>query len=288
MQPTSDAHTSREVHVEITPQNNQVKPATLLSEPAGLTAAAIKDAMSKGAVWLTRGRNTRRLRRQKSGLRPGDQLHIYYDPKVLAEAPPEPRLMADEGDYSVWCKPYGMRSQGSRWGDHTTLERWAELHLKPRRPAFTVHRLDRAATGLMLLAHGKSAAAALAALFRDRAIDKRYRAVVKGLLPGGQTELRIDQPIDHKPALSHVRLLDTRSGPERSLLEIRIETGRKHQIRRHLAGIGLPIVGDRLYGDDRGEDRDDLMLTAVSLRFVCPVSGCERCYELPADRMPRL
>ena len=68
--------------------------------------------MTKGAVWLTRGRNTQRLRRASRALREGDEIHLYYDTKILGEEPVAPSLVADMGGYSVWYKPYGLRSQG--------------------------------------------------------------------------------------------------------------------------------------------------------------------------------
>ncbi len=278
----------REIHLEIDAARLRAKPSALLASAAGLAQSSVKDAMAKGAVWLSRGRGTRRLRRHAGELRLGDRLHLYYDSQVLAEQPPPPLLLADEGDYTVWHKPYGMRSQGSRWGDHTTLGRWAELRLSPQRPAFTIHRLDRAASGLMLLAHGKRAAAALSALFRERAIEKRYQVVVRGRLPAGCRELRIDTPLDARTAVSHLRLLQTRNDPEHSLLEVRIETGRKHQIRRHLAGIGLPVLGDRLYDPDGPNAEVDLMLTAVRLDFRCPLTSASRHYALPEELRPQL
>src|SRR5210317_1548138 len=133
----------------------------VLKNASGLPKQRIKFAMTQGAVWLTRGRNTQRLRRAKRALRVGDEVHLYYDAKILAETPVEPTLIADVGAYSVWHKPYGLRSQGSKWGDHCTVVRWAERHLEPERPGFTVHRLDRAASGLILVAHSKAMAAAL-------------------------------------------------------------------------------------------------------------------------------
>jgi tRNA pseudouridine32 synthase/23S rRNA pseudouridine746 synthase len=140
-----------EEHVSI--ESPEELPIDLLHRTTGLPKQRIKSAMTKGAVWLSRGRKTQRLRRAKRKLRIGDELHLYYDIKILDEVPVEPTLIADLGGYSVWQKPYGLRSQGSKWGDHCTVVRWAERSLKPERPAFTVHRLDRAANGLMLIAH---------------------------------------------------------------------------------------------------------------------------------------
>jgi tRNA pseudouridine32 synthase/23S rRNA pseudouridine746 synthase len=257
-----------EEHIVVeSPAGNAVD---LLHDASGLSKGQLKAAMNKGAVWLTRGKNTQRLRRAKRELRTGDEIHLYYDPEVLAEIPAEPKLVADVGGYSVWNKPYGLRSQGSKWGDHCTVTRWAERHLLPDRPAFVVHRLDRAANGLILVAHSKSMAAALSSLFQDRNIEKRYRAWVSGDFSRQSSRLRADTPIDGKQAISEITFVRQENG--RSLVDVRIETGRKHQVRRHLAESGFPIIGDRLYGAAANNDVD-LQLTAYLLAFQCPVAG---------------
>lgn len=257
-----------EEHVRVeSPGSNAVD---ILQAASGLSKQRIKSAMTKGAVWLTRGRRTQRIRRASRALRAGDEVHLYYDAEVLAETPAEPILVADVGGYSVWNKPFGLRSQGSKWGDHCTVARWAEQHLTPERPAFTVHRLDRAANGLIVVAHAKKIAASLSKLFRERKVEKRYLALVAGDFSAHPSPLRIEAPIDQKEAVSEVSFARFEGG--RSLVDIRIETGRKHQIRRHLAGLGFPIIGDRLYGDGAA-DGCDLQLTACKLVFHCPVNN---------------
>ena len=269
-----------ESHVSVeSPEQNAVD---LLQQASGLPRQRIKFVMSQGAVWLTRGRQTQRLRRAKRPLREADELHLYYDDNILAEEPTPPILIADRGEYSVWDKPAGLRSQGSKWGDHCTLLRWAERHLQPERGGFTVHRLDRAASGPMLVAHSKKTAAALSRLFRSRKVEKRYAVTVHGDFSEQPDPLRIEATIDDKPAASECRLLEVDADRSRSFLEVRIETGRKHQIRRHLAGIGHPVVGDRLYGSGE-EDGVDLQLTSVLLAFRCPVSGEKVTYQLTVD-----
>ena len=276
-------------HIEthLTVESSGASATELLHQATGLSKQRIKFAMTQGAVWLTRGRNTQRLRRAKRMLRQGDQLHLYYDASILASIPAEPTLLADVGGYSVWRKPCGLRSQGSRWGDHCTVVRWAERHLQPERSAFTVHRLDRAANGLMLVAHSKSMAAAFSDLFRARAIEKHYLALVSGDFSTQPNPLRVDRPIDGKTAVSEVSLQQVSDGSERSLVEVSIETGRKHQIRRHLAGLGHPVIGDRRYGS--GEiDGPDLQLTACLLAFHCPVNAAPVEYRLDARWLPTL
>jgi tRNA pseudouridine32 synthase/23S rRNA pseudouridine746 synthase len=269
-----------ETHVRI--ESPQDGPVDLLQQATGLSKQRIKLAMTQGAVWVTRGRNTQRLRRAKRELRPGDEVHLYYDAKILAEIPPEPTLIADVGGYSVWRKPYGLRSQGSKWGDHCTVARWAERHLQPERLAFTVHRLDRAADGLMIVAHSKRIASALSELFKKREVEKRYRAWVAGDFSKQPNPVRVEQPLDEKEAVSEFSLQQVSDDGTRSLLDVRIETGRKHQIRRHLAGLGHPVIGDRLYGTGQA-DGVDLRLTAYLLAFHCPVNDEKVEYRLETE-----
>ena len=274
-----------ESHVLI--ESPEDRPVDLLQRASGLSKQRIKFAMTQGAVWLTRGSKTRRLRRVKRALRVGDEVHLYYNAEILAEVPPQPTLVADVGGYSVWCKPYGLRSQGSKWGDHCTVVRWAERQLLPERPAFVVHRLDRAASGLILVAHSKTVAAALSRLFRKRMIEKRYRVLVAGDFSGHPKPLRLNEPLDERDAVSEFSLLDVSGDGGRSLLDVSILTGRKHQIRRHLAGLGHTVIGDRLYGTGE-EDGVDLQLTAYLLAFHCPVKDEHVEYRLASGWLPTL
>ena len=257
-----------EKHLKV---ESEASAVDLLAEATGFSKQHIKQIMQKGAVWVTLAsgseKNAQRLRRAKKTLQPGDELHLYYDEKVLAEEPPVPKLIADEGAYSVWYKPYGLRSQGSKWSDHCTIARWVETHFEPQRPAFVVHRLDRAATGLIIIAHKKSIAALFSRMFANRKMEKRYRAVVHGKFPDSPQPYTMSQPIDERAAVSHATLLKYDAKQDRSLLEVHIETGRKHQIRRHLSEAGYPLVGDRLYGKADARDDENLQLTACYLTF---------------------
>jgi len=280
---TSEENKDR-IEVQVVIESPDDSPIDLLQRATELSKQRIKHAMTQGAVWMTRARNTQRLRRATRALRTGDEVHLYYDARILAEIPPEPTLIADVGGYSVWNKPRGLRSQGSKWGDHCTVVRWAERHLQPERSAFTVHRLDRAAEGLIVVAHSKKIAAALSALFKAREVEKRYRALVAGDFSEQPDPLRVEQAIDGKAAISEVSLENVIDDGSRSWVEVRIETGRKHQVRRHLAELGHPIIGDRLYGTGE-EDGVDLQLTACLLAFQCPVNDERVEYRLePGDQ----
>lgn len=286
----SDLSVPREYHLPVhAPQQTAVD---FLAAASGLSRRRIKQAMQKGAVWLSQGRHTRRLRRATRPLPAGSTLHLYYDAGILASEPPAARLLQDAGEFSVWFKPAGMYSQGSKWGDHCAIDRWVARELKPERPAFTVHRLDRAASGLILIAHQKRSAAALAALFASRAIDKRYRVGVHGEFPADAAGIHFTTALDSRPARSHALRLAYDAARQQSLLEVRLATGRKHQIRRHLAGAGFPVVGDPLYGNVHQDnsvsaaENPGLQLLAWQLAFTSPFDGRQCRFRLPTTLLP--
>lgn len=267
-------------HVDVTESASEL--VSLLQDASGLAKQRIKHAMTCGAVWLTRGKTTTRVRRSSRKLDIGDRIDLYYDERVLAEQPSPADLIHDGRSYSVWDKPAGVRSQGSRWGDHCTIVRFAERHFEPNRTAFTVHRLDRAASGLIVVAHTRRAAASLSAQFRHRTIEKVYRCWVVGRFAQDNEPTIVEQPIDEKPAHSEFACIHYDPEQDCSMLEVRIRTGRKHQIRRHAAGLGFPIVGDRLHGNASVTD-PDLRLRAVAIAFDCPERNEPLKFELTQD-----
>lgn len=123
------------------------KVTDFLAEHTRLSRQRIKDAMGKGAVWLKRGRQRKRLRKATETLKRNDRIELHYDAELLARQPPEPICLQDTNGYSVWFKPAGLLSQGNDFGDHLSLLRLAEQRLEPRRAAFAVHRLDRETAG---------------------------------------------------------------------------------------------------------------------------------------------
>ena len=277
-------------------QNDQTA-IDALSEVCELTRAELKQCFAKGAVWLTSGKQKpMRLRRVKKTLKLNDCIQLYYNPKVLNDVPLPALLMLDKIQYSIWLKPRGMLSQGSKWGDHTALYRWVEMnyqaeHESQPRQAWLVHRLDRATAGLQLLAHTKKMAQALTKLFENRQIKKRYQAIVHGQFP--QTPQTYQTDIDERSAITHVQRWQYDERLNLSLVEVEIETGRKHQIRNHLSEAGFPIVGDRLYGDealDAGlkRPRPNLQLTAYLLAFTCPIEQTDIKIELNQTQLDLL
>lgn len=270
----------------------------LLHQHTHLSKQQLKEAAVKGSVWLSQGfdnsknkakHKPERVRRLKKILSPNQSIDFYYNADLLNSESPPAKLLADFKDYSIWIKPRGMLSQGSKWADHTALYRWVELYFqvqKAPRSCWIVHRLDRATQGIMLLAHNKKTAAALSHAFEKHQIQKRYLAIVHGEFP--ETEITINTPIDEKPAVSHATLIQFNPELNLSLVEVNIETGRKHQIRKHLSAIGYAIVGDRLHGNTEQDSHlnalldyvPDLQLTAFRLSFECPISHCVKAFEL--------
>lgn len=255
----------------------------LLAEGTGLSKQRIKDAMNKGAVWWTLKGKTLRLRRATKVLYKGSKIQFFYDEQVLARKPESANLIYDGGNYSIWFKPAGMLSQGSQWGDHCSILRWVEVNGQPndgqrQRECFLVHRLDADAMGLIILAHDSQSAAKLSALFQARDMRKLYQTWVVGDCEIPATGLTLNYELDGKSAITNIKKI--RVDNNKTLLDVHIETGRKHQIRRHLANIGHPIAGDKLYGT---KSTSGLQLLAYRLEFICPNTKQPVIVELPPE-----
>ena len=158
-----------------------------------------------------------------------------------------------------------------------------------------VHRLDKDTSGVLLVARNDAAHLRLAEQFSTRKIGKVYLALVQGVIPSEHG--RIDKPIERDPR--HRLRMTARSGvgrksvteytvidrvpalkPAFTLLEVRILTGRTHQIRAHMASIGHPVAGDELYGAAKGPMKR-FFLHAHRIEFVHPASGLPMTVEAP-------
>jgi tRNA pseudouridine32 synthase / 23S rRNA pseudouridine746 synthase len=245
----------------------------LLAAATGLSKSRIKEAMQKGAVWTTQGsRKPQRLRRATTSLTAGTRLSLYYDSQVLDREPPRARLVMDQKRYSVWFKPPGLLVEGSRYGDHATLLRQVEQGFSAPRRVWLVHRLDLEASGLILIAHTPQAAARLSALFQARTIDKHYCVEVAGIMGEAGSSGHWDAPLDGKSARTDYRVVATCPDNGASRVEIRMASGRYHQIRRHAATAGYPVLGDPAHGE-RNSHPAGLRLMATRLAFIDPWRG---------------
>lgn len=240
-----------------------------LTKLTNLTTAELSDAAAKGAVWVQRRGKGKilRIRNLQERVSQEDIIQLFYDPKVL-KLPEVSQLEAvfESSHYGVWIKPAGVVPQGSQAGDHASVLRYVEKAKK--KEVYLVHRLDRETLGLMLVAYDSKAAALLSHFFLKNEIKKEYEAIVLGEMEIGHKET-IKASLDDKEAITHIEVLDSKNN--RSHLRVMIETGRLHQIRRHLDFIGHPVMGDPKYGKGN-KNREGLKLVASSLSFTDPWS----------------
>lgn len=171
---------------------------------------------------------------------------------------------------------------------------------EPERPGI-VHRLDRDTSGLMVVARSQEAHRRLQRLIRRRAVERGYLALVRGR-PRSRSG-RIEAPIGRdrrdptrhsldtatpREAVTHFELIELLA--RHALLDVRLETGRTHQIRVHLAAVGLPVSGDPVYGVARDLGLERQFLHAARLAFPHPFGGerLELESPLPGDLTPAL
>jgi len=203
---------------------------------------------------------------------------------IVYSPPPDTGIPVIFADTSlvVVDKPAGLLSVPGRG-----LERADCLVSRLQRDypdALTVHRLDMSTSGLLVLARGDEMHRRLSKLFRDRAVDKRYVAIVTGLVEPDSGEINLPlivdwpnrprQMVDHKigkPSLTRFRVLERDLQSNTSRVELEPWTGRSHQLRVHMASLGHAILGDELYGDESSAPR--LLLHALTLAFPHPLTG---------------
>lgn len=199
-------------------------------------------------------------------------------------APPKNKTAVDilfrNADYLIVNKPAARLSNGP---DSVESDLRQSLQIPELRIA---HRLDRDTTGCLLVALNPPAFEAVVPCFRDHKVLKVYHAIVAGRLEGD--ERRIQTRMEDGDAITHLHTLDRNKLA--SHVAARIETGRTHQIRKHLAGIGHAVLGDKQYGDTstlspalRHVERQ--LLHAHNLRLVSPLDGTAigATAPLPAD-----
>lgn len=178
-------------------------------------------------------------------------------------------------------KPHGLPTQPDDSGAANVVDLLQREHVY----VGLHHRLDRPASGLVVLAVDREANAGLAEAFRSHAAQRRYRAVVAGSGAVGD-RFTWDAPLDGQAAVTHAEVVGAAEGM--LAVEVRLETGRTHQIRRHAALAGLPIVGDRRHGGSVGGWWPRLCLHAHHLDLDHPVTGLPvpTHAPIPADMAP--
>lgn len=200
------------------------------------------------------------------------------------------RVLFEDNHCLAVEKPAGWLTMGDQTGDRTLLDAAKDyIKQKYQKPGAVflgvVHRLDRPVSGVVLFARTSKAASRLSAQFRDHTVEKVYWAAVTGEVtpPSGLLEdalikdartnvVRVAKAVAAEAQACRLsyRVLQV-TGPV-TLVEIRPETGRSHQIRVQLSHRGWPIAGDRKYGSQFAWSSGQIGLHAQSLRFTHPVS----------------
>ena len=284
----------------------------LLGQLKGAPRSLVYKLVRSGQVRVNGGRA-----KAERKLEAGDEVRIppvrIESPQDGDRSPPKGLLAAlesaivfEDARLLAINKPSGIASHGGSGISFGVIETLRAL--RPRDSLELVHRLDRDTSGLMVLAKKRSVLTELQRLLREdhgSGIEKRYLALLVGRMPDGT--MSVDAPLHvglrqggerhvqvnpaGKPSMSHFRVLERRGG--QSYCEVRIETGRTHQIRVHAQHIGHPVAGDDKYGDADANKRlreqaglKRLFLHASTLEFA--LEGGQAPYSLNAPLVPEL
>ena len=284
----------RTLHFTIPAEYHERKVLHYLRGHAGLSSRVIRNLKTYEDGILRNGEPVRTIDR----LSAGDVLTVNLpdDPPEqvppLPDAPllegPLPEVLYEDEDLLVLNKPGTLAVHPSHNHQGDTLANFITWHLtqEGRTPVTfrAVGRLDKGTSGVMVCALNAYAADRL-----QRGVKKVYLAVPSGKFEGSGT---IDAPIFRPDPILTIRVVDDRgdravthwkalqTGEERSLVEVRLETGRTHQIRVHFASLGTPLVGDTLYGTASGEIHRHALHCAHA-EFLHPVTGARLSFDAP-------
>jgi 23S rRNA pseudouridine1911/1915/1917 synthase len=246
-----------------------------IEKAGGVSRDEAERALAAGGVFVGRAR----VRDAGARVRAGDEVRVRF---ARTDARGEVKVLARGPDWVAVHKPAGVAAQATPEGEAGTLPALVAAALG--RPVHLVHRLDRDTTGVTLFALNEGAARRLMAAFREGRAEKVYLALAVGELrpDEGVVDLELEKDPAAKgrwragargvPAVTRWRVVERLSGA--TLVELRPETGRTHQIRAHLSALGHPILGDARYGAPRALTLPDgarvepgrMLLHAVSLR----------------------
>lgn len=274
-----------------------------LAQSSGLSKSLLKKLLLAGGVWLrpARGNKLKRVRRSSRELCSGDYIEMYYDPEILDKKIDTRSCfpLYEDKNYGVWFKAAGVLSQGTKFGDHCSIMRIIEQERGPKGEVYLVHRLDREVSGIMIFAYTQEAAAAFSKLLQQQKIEKKYLALVMNFIPKKDQGTLIDIPLDGASASTEYWVKDNievvpnnekenvseneiknekelqKEKVQLSLVEVRISTGRLHQIRRHLDLVGHPILGDYKYGPKMAYQTQKLITNYLQSLFksLLPLSS---------------
>jgi 23S rRNA pseudouridine1911/1915/1917 synthase len=210
--------------------------------------------------------------------------------------PPGLTILHEDIDVIVVLKANGLLTVATERERENTAQAYLNTYLGARREEriHVVHRLDRETSGVLVFAKNFHAREQLKEQFAAHSVDRLYIAIIEGLIdpPSGtirshlieRKDLRmqsVDAHPDAKLAVTHYRTIAT--SEKNSMLEVRLETGRKNQIRAHLSEAGHPVVGDQLYGSTTNP-LERLGLHAKLLGFTHPTTGKRLVFTAPLPK----
>ena len=244
---------------------------------AGLSRRKARAVIDLGGVFVDRTR----VKVAGRPVRAGQLIEVHVGGAIeRSEPPPAPELVFVDEHIIVADKPAGLVTAPTPESDRgDLLDQLAARHGE----VYLVHRLDLPTSGLLVFARTREANKRLGDAFARHDVDREYRAVAVGEV-APQT---VDRPIQGKRAVTMLAVVERLAGA--TLVSARLETGRTHQIRIHLAGLGHPVAGDRQHGGDAARTftprAPRLALHAAVLGFTHPATGERVRFErdLPAD-----
>jgi len=245
---------------------------------AGLSRRKARAVIDTGGVFVDRAR----VKVAGRPVRAGQTIEVNVGGALAAAAtpPPAPAIVHVDDHIIVADKPAGLVTAPTPESDRGDL---LDQLTRAYGEVYLVHRIDMPTSGLLVFARTREANKRLGDAFKVHAVEREYRAVALGDV----TAQTIDRPIDGRAAVTHIAPLAQLAGA--TLLSARLETGRTHQIRIHLAAIGHPVAGDTQHGGEASRTfvphAPRLALHAAVLGFVHPASGEQVRFEsaLPAE-----
>ncbi len=273
----------------------------VVSMVAGCSRSAAAEWITDGLVLVDDAVVTTRSHRVQGGSRIEVDSPAEVDTTPRGDASVEIPVVYEDADVIVVDKPAGLVVHPGAGNDDETmvnglLARYPELASvgDPMRPGI-VHRLDRGTSGLLVVARTQEAYDGLVAALSARSVERRYDALVhghceseRGLIdaPIGRSSreaTRMAVSAQGREARTHYEVVERFDEPAAfTRLTCRLETGRTHQIRVHLAAIGLPVVADTHYGGSRTHVRlDRPFLHAAHLGFAHPTTGDQLDFDSP-------
>jgi 23S rRNA pseudouridine1911/1915/1917 synthase len=263
----------------VLPPERDLPLADLIARRTGVSPQAAQARILEGGVAV----NGRRVRTLDAPIEVGARVVVHSEIAAVGQV----EIVFRDRWIAIAEKPAGMATTATRQSSAAALDAQITAMLGQAEsgptplttPARALHRLDREASGLVLLALSHEVFAPLTERFRSHAIVREYTALVSGRLPTGAGVW--DAPVAGKSARTHYRVLASPSADEtawgggvQTALALELETGRTHQIRVHARQAGHPLVGDGRYG---GPPAPRLMLHAHRLCLQHPKT------EIPLD-----